>query len=107
MNENRSPLPRGNGLKKTSGIAIAALLVFGVVVGAVSFSLTHAYATSSITTTTSKFFGPDLLKVLITDSSKTVVSDVITPHVDAKRGSTVLGSADPQLCNIGTSGSFE
>src|SRR3989454_6061902 len=107
MNENRSPLPRGDGLKKTSGIAIAALLVFGVVVGAVSFSLTHAYATSSITTSTNKFFGPDLLRVLITDNTKTLLADTITPHVDVKRGSTVLGSADPSITNIGTSGTFE
>ena len=107
MNENQSPLPRGNGLKKTSGIAIAALLVFGVVVGAVSFSLTHAYAASSITTSTNKFFGPDLLRVLITDNTKTLLADTITPHVDVKRGSTVLGSADPSITNIGTSGTFE
>ena len=105
MNENRSPLPRGNGLKKTSGIAIAALLVFGVVVGAVSFSLKGAYATSSITPSSTKFFGASLERVLITETSKTSNGDTISVHVDAQ--GHVAGSTDITLCNTGNSGTFE
>src|SRR5437870_3767127 len=105
MNENRSPLPRGNGLKKTSGIAIAALLVFGVVVGAVSFSLKGAYATSSITPSSTKFFGASLERVLITDNSKTSNADTISVHVDV--AGHVTGAVDISLCNIGNSGTFE
>src|SRR5436853_6662372 len=105
MNENRSPLPRGNGLKKTSGIAIAALLVFGVVGGGVSFSLTHAYATSSITPSSTKFFGASLERVLITDNSKTSNADTISVYVDV--AGHVTGAIHISLCNIWDAGSCE
>src|SRR5438874_3285484 len=105
MNQNRSPLPRGNGLKKTSGIAIAALLVFGVVVGAVSFSLKGAYATSSITPSSTKFFGASLERVLIADNSKTSNADTISVHVDV--AGHVTGAVDIALCKSVNSGIFE
>jgi hypothetical protein len=106
MNNSGNPLPH-NGLKRSTGIVIAALLVFGAVAGVMTFSVKNAYAATSITTSSDKFYGPNLLRAVITDTAKNTAGDTIIAHVDVKRGSSILGSKDYTLTNIGSSGTFE
>lgn len=72
MDTNKSPLAKVNGWKKSSGIALAALLVFGAVAGVMAFSPRNALAqtTPTITTSTNKFFGNAFAQVIISDNDK-------------------------------------
>jgi hypothetical protein len=71
----------------------------------------NAYAAVSITTSVdnlgNKFFGPSLVRVLITDTAKTNDSDSINVNVEVRRGTTSLGSVSVLVDAIGTSGQFE
>lgn len=94
------------GTKRYGGIAISALLIFGAV--AAALVIPHAaYAATSMSASADKFYGPGLLRVVITDTAKDTTGDTILAHIDIKRGSSTLGSKDMSLTNIGTSGTFE
>ena len=66
-----------------------------------------AFASVSITPSSPNWFGPGLLRVVIVDTSQNSAGASITPHIDVKRGSTTLASADPLVRSPGSSGTFE
>ena len=72
-----------------------------------TFSVKNAFAATSIDASSDRFYGPNLLRVVITDTAKNTAGDTIVAHVDIKRGSSTLGSIDKTLKNIGSSGTFE
>ncbi|AIF82782.1 hypothetical protein NTE_00702 [Candidatus Nitrososphaera evergladensis SR1] len=95
------------GKKKYAGTALAALIIFGAVTAALVVVPHAAYAATSITTSADKFYGPNLLRVVITDTAKNTATDTALVHVDFNHLGSPLGSADYTIKNIGTSGTFE
>lgn len=94
----------GYGRKISSMLAACMLIIAG-------FTLIIppgiALAAVDISASSTKLYGPSLVRILITDTSKHAVTDTINPHIEVKRGTTILASADPSISIIGTSGSFE
>jgi hypothetical protein len=107
MDINYSPLPSRNGLKKSSGAVIAALLLFGAVAGVMAFSPKSAFAATSIDASSDKFFGAGFIRVLITDTSKNQATDTISVQIDAKHGTQTVGTTPVTVANLGSSGTFE
>ena len=96
------------GTKKYAGSAMAAMLIFGAVAAAVvGLFVQPAYAAVSMSPSATTFFGPGFVRVLITDDSKDSSGDTIVPTIEAREGSTSLGSVSPTITAIGTSGTFE
>jgi hypothetical protein len=106
MNKDVNPF-KNNGYKQPASIAVMALLIFGVVAVVMASSPRSAFAAVDISSSSTRFYGPALERVLITDTSKDTSTDTINPHIDVKRGSSILGSADPSIGIIGSSGAFE
>ncbi|UVS67911.1 hypothetical protein NWT39_08340 [Nitrososphaera viennensis] len=107
---DNNPTPAHMGWKKPTSVVFAALLFFGAVVGVMAFAPNQAYAAVSVTQDTPKIFGSALGRVMITDTAMQGGStqDTITVNVEAKRGTTSLGSVNAQVKEIGTSsGQFE
>lgn len=109
MDSNRKlSLPNGSTWKKSTSIALAALLIFSTAVVAWTIAPKNAYAAVSITSSSDKFFGSAFNRVLITDSALLgSPSDTISVIVEARRGSTSLGTQNANVNEIGTSGTFE
>jgi hypothetical protein len=96
------------GMKKYAGSAMAAMLIFGAVAAAfVGLFAQPAYAAVSMSPSATTFFGPGFVRVLINDDSKDSAGDTIVPTIEAREGSTSLGSVSPTIYAIGTSGTFE
>jgi hypothetical protein len=96
------------GKKKYAGSAMAAMLIFGAVAAAgVGLFVQPAYAAVSMSPSATTFFGPGFVRVLITDDSKDSSGDTIVPTIEAREGSTSLGSVSPTITAIGSSGTFE
>src|ERR1051326_8868088 len=90
-----------------AALGVSILLLMSSI-GIVGFLPTKfAFAATTITTSSSQFYGSSLERVLITDTAKTNAGDSILPHIDVKRGAGTLASIDPTIFNIGTSGTFE
>jgi hypothetical protein len=53
------------------------------------------------------FYGPGFVRVLITDTALDESGDTITPTIEARDGNTVLGTDNPTIEAIGSSGTFE
>src|SRR5581483_11977898 len=96
----------GSGYKKMASIAVIALLVFGGV-GIAAFAPQKAFAAVSITASSSQWYGNGFVRILITDTAQNAVNDKISPHIDVKRGSNTLVSADPTINTPSTAGTFE
>src|SRR5579885_282494 len=107
MNNDSSPLPKGNRLKTSGAVAFAVLLIFGTVVGAMTFAQKNAFAAVNIATSSTQIFGADMVRVLVTDTSINTAGQTISVEVDAKRGSSTLGTITPTINQIGTTGTFE
>lgn len=87
---------------------MAAMLIFGAVAAAVvGLFVQPAYAAVSMSPSATTFFGPGFVRVLITDDSKDSAGDTIVPTIEAREGSTSLGSVSPTISAIGSSGTFE
>ncbi|MGI0019134.1 MAG: beta strand repeat-containing protein, partial [Nitrososphaera sp.] len=96
------------GMKQYAGSAMAAMLIFGAVAAAfVGLLAQPAYAAVSMSPSATTFFGPGFVRVLITDDSKDSSGDTIVPTIEAREGSTSLGTVSPTIFAIGTSGTFE
>jgi hypothetical protein len=95
--------------KKAMSVGLAAILVLSSIV--VALPVKNAYAAVSIATSVdalgNKFFGPSLVRVLITDTAKTNDNDSINVDVEVRRGTSSLGSASVAVDAIGSSGQFE
>ncbi len=109
MDSNRKlSLPNGSTWKKSTSIALAALLIFSTAVVAWTIAPKNAYAAVSITSSSDTFFGSAFNRVLITDTSLLgSPTDTISVLVEAKRGTTTLGSVSASVDEIGSSGTFE
>ncbi len=93
--------------RKPGSMILAGLLVFSVAALAMSH-VTPAFAAVSMGQDNPKIYGSGLGRALITDTAlQGSPQDTILVHVDAKRGTTTLGSKDVQVKEIGTSGQFE
>ena len=66
-----------------------------------------ALASVAITPSSDRWYGPGLIRVVITDTSQSSAGASIAPHIAVKRGSITLASADPPITSPGTSGTFE
>ncbi len=86
---------------------MAAILVFGAVAAGLIAAPQTAYAAVSITASADTFYGPGFVRVLIIDDAFDEAGDVITPTIEARKGSSVLGSVSPQIESVGSSGNFE
>jgi hypothetical protein len=108
-NKNSSNVSNSRIGKRVLSIGLAAVLVLSSIV--VALPVKNAYAAVSITTSVdnlgNKFFGPSLVRVLITDTAKTNDTDSINVDVEVRRGTTVLGFTSVAVDAIGTSGQFE
>jgi hypothetical protein len=108
-NKNSSNVSNSRISKRVLSIGLAAILVLSSIV--VALPVKNAYAAVSITTSVdnlgNKFFGPSLVRVLITDTAKTNDTDSINVDVEVRRGTTVLGFTSVAVDAIGTSGQFE
>jgi hypothetical protein len=93
--------------KKPLGLSVMALLVLSTISAVMLYSPNAAFAAISINSSSNTFFGPSLVRVLITDTALTSSSDTIVPHIDVKRGSSILATSDFTITAIGTSGAFE
>src|SRR5579885_3905634 len=100
MNNDSSPLPKGNRLKTSGAVAFAVLLIFGTVVGAMTFAQKNAFAAVNIATSSTQIFGADMVRVLVTDTSINTAGQTISVEVDAKRGSSTLGTITPTINQI-------
>ncbi|MEO9321194.1 MAG: hypothetical protein ABI361_11015 [Nitrososphaera sp.] len=69
-------------------------------------NLSSALSTT-ITPSADHWYGPGLVRVVISDPLKNTAGSTITPHIEARRGSTVLASADTLIASEGSSGTFE
>src|SRR5581483_8806604 len=88
--------------------SIASIIVISLLLIPSSYFLTpRAYAAVTITASSSQWYGPGFLRILITDTSQNAVGDQINPHIDVKRGSNILASADPSINTLTTAGTFE
>ncbi|MEM4146019.1 MAG: hypothetical protein QXI69_08200, partial [Candidatus Nitrosocaldus sp.] len=98
-----------NASKRMLSIGLAAIIVLSSIV--VVLPVQKAYAAVSIATSVdnlgNKFFGPSLVRVLITDTAKTNDTDSINVDVEVRRGTTLLGQTSVTVDAIGTSGQFE
>lgn len=106
MNVSNNALPYGSGTK-LSGIALAALFIFGTIAAVMLVVPQNAYAAVTMDVGSSKIFGSSLVRVLIEDTAKDTAGSTALVHVEAKRGATVLGQKDVTVTAIGTSGQFE
>jgi hypothetical protein len=108
-NKNSGNVSNSRIGKRALSIGLAAVLVLSSIV--VALPVKNAYAAVSITTSVdalgNKFFGPSLVRVLITDTAKTNDNDSINVDVEVRRGTSSLGSASVAVDAIGTSGQFE
>jgi hypothetical protein len=108
-NKNSSNVSNSRIGKRVLSIGLAAILVLSSIV--VALPVKNAYAAVSITTSVdalgNKFFGPSLVRVLITDTAKTNDTDSINVDVEVRRGTTVVGFVSVPVDAIGTSGQFE
>ncbi len=86
-------------------LGLAIILLTGTV--ATVLPIQKSYAAVTIDTSSDKFFGPALVRVLITDPAKTDDTDTINVSVDVKSGTTTVGSTSVSVDAIGTSGQFE
>ncbi len=94
--------------KRALSIGLAAILVLSSIV--IALPVKNAYAASietSVDNLGNRFFGPSLVRVLITDTAKTNDNDSILVTVEARRGTNLLGSVQVPVDAIGTSGQFE
>jgi hypothetical protein len=108
-NKNSSNVSNSRIGKRVLSIGLAAVLVLSSIV--VALPVKNAYAAVSIATSVdnfgNKFFGPSLVRVLITDTAKTNDTDSINVDVEVRRGTSSLGSVTVPVDAIGTSGQFE
>lgn len=95
------------GTKKYAGSALAALLIFGAVAAVIVVPQT-AYAAVTITSSADTFFGPSLMRFEIKDDALVgTPEDAINVLVEARRGTTSLGTVTARVTEIGSSGNFE
>lgn len=96
-------------MKKYASATVSALLLFGAVAAGLIGVPQNAVAQAAVTIETSAdtFFGPGFVRVLITNPSLDDSDSTITPTVEARDGNTVLGSDNPTIEAIGSSGTFE
>ena len=108
-NKNSSNVSNTRIGKRVLSIGLAAVLVLSSIV--VALPVKNAYAAVSIATSVdnlgNKFFGPSLVRVLITDTAKTNDNDSINVDVEVRRGTSSIGSVTVPVDAIGTSGQFE
>ncbi len=112
MDISTRPLSSGSGKKKSMGIALTALLIFGSVVGVMAYSQ-KAYAQAVlITTSADTFYGNSFVQVIINDAAKnsdsgTQETTSVTVRVKDDTGA-VKGTGSINVREIGTnSGQFE
>ena len=67
----------------------------------------QAFASISIVPSSDNWYGPGLMRVLITDTVQGSAGAYISPHIAIMRGSITLASADPRIRSPSTSGTFE
>lgn len=96
-----------NARRKYASGLMSAVLIFGSVAAGLLVAPQTAYAAVTITTSSTDFYGPGFVRVLVADTSLDSTDDQITPTIDARDGSTVIGSASPTIESIGGSGTFE
>ena len=91
--------------RSTSLVAIAILMISFPGLGLLTPRA--AFASVTITPSSNHWFGPGLVRIIITDTSQNTAGASIAPHISVKRGSVTLASADPPISSPGTSGTFE
>ncbi|MEM3915571.1 MAG: hypothetical protein QW572_00925 [Candidatus Nitrosocaldus sp.] len=99
-----------NASKRMLSIGLAAIIVLSsiVVVLPVQAQQQQVTITASTDEHNNRFFGPSLVRVLITDRSlQGSPQDTINVTVEARRGTTPLGQTTVSVNEIGTSGQFE
>ncbi|MEM2920366.1 MAG: hypothetical protein QXU29_06380 [Candidatus Nitrosocaldus sp.] len=99
-----------NASKRMLSIGLAAIIVLSsiVVVLPVQAQQQQVTITASTDEHNNRFFGPSLVRVLITDRSlQGSPPDTINVTVEARRGTTSLGQTTVSVNEIGTSGQFE
>jgi hypothetical protein len=108
-NKNSGNVSNSRIGKRALSIGLAAVLVLSSIV--VALPVKNAYAAVSIRTSVddlgNKFFGPSLVRVLITDTAKTNDNDSINVDVEVRRGTSSIGFVSVPVDAIGTSGQFE
>lgn len=114
MDASNGLLSRDSNFRKSSGIAFAALLVFGAVAGVLAYSPGNALAqTVTIQTSADRFYGNSLLQVIVNDSAKNSASitqetTAVSVSVKSDTGATVAGPVTVNAREIGAnSGQFE
>src|ERR1051326_6583782 len=96
------------GLSSGYGRLTVAVTLFAILALITSNGLFgRAYAAVDIQTSANNFFGPDLLRVVVTDSSISNPGQTIIVNVTAVRGATTLGVSLPTVTQIGSTGAFE
>ncbi|MEM1959460.1 MAG: hypothetical protein QXP14_06425, partial [Candidatus Nitrosocaldus sp.] len=99
-----------NASKRMLSIGLAAIIVLSsiVVVLPVQAQQQQVTITASTDEHNNRFFGPSLVRVLITDRSlQGSPQDEINVTVEARRGTTSLGQTSVPVAEIGSSGQFE